>query len=216
VRGGDADRRTSERARKAPDHRGAANGERTKGLLAPEGEREGARGELYPRRSAMMRGVTVGTDGACQPNPGRGGWAAVVVQGGTVLRELTGHFRWTTNNRMELRAAIAALEALPEGSEVEVLSDSQYVVHGATAWSLKWERNGWRKTPNAREEVMNADLWRRLRAAMARHRVASFTWVKGHAGHPLNERCNALAEVIASGASVVPEEEDAAYTGGPR
>jgi ribonuclease HI len=215
VRGGDADRRTSERARKAPDHRGAANGERTKGLLAPEGEREGARGELYPRRSAMMRGVTVGTDGACQPNPGRGGWAAVVVQGGTVLRELTGHFRWTTNNRMELMAVIAALESLPGGSEVEVLSDSQYVVKGATTWSLKWESLGWRKSIHAQEEVPNVDLWRRLRSAAQRHK-ATFTWVRGHTGHALNERCNALAEVIASGASVVPEEEDAAYTGGPR
>ncbi|MEM9756577.1 MAG: ribonuclease HI [Pseudomonadota bacterium] len=134
------------------------------------------------------------TDGACSGNPGPGGWGALLVarDGDTTLREreLNGGSADTTNNRMELLAAIEALEALDRPSTITVVTDSAYVKGGITAWLATWKRNGWRTS--TKKPVKNEDLWRRLDAAAARHRV-TWEWVKGHAGHPENERADALA-----------------------
>ena len=132
------------------------------------------------------------TDGACSGNPGPGGWGAILVarEGETVLREreLSGGAAETTNNRMELMAAIAALEALSRPSRITLVTDSAYVKDGITRWIHGWKRNGWTKKGG----LKNVDLWQRLDAAAARHEV-SWEWVKGHAGHPQNERADALA-----------------------
>jgi ribonuclease HI len=134
------------------------------------------------------------TDGACSGNPGPGGWGALLVarEGERTLREreLKGGEALTTNNRMELLAAIHALEALERPSAVTVVTDSAYVKGGITQWLHSWKRSGWRTS--TRKPVQNEDLWRRLDEAQARHRV-TWTWVKGHAGHPENERADALA-----------------------
>ena len=134
------------------------------------------------------------TDGACSGNPGAGGWGAVLVAraGAEILkeRELSGGEPATTNNRMELMAAIAALEAVERPSRLTVVTDSAYLRDGVTRWIHGWKRNGWRTAD--RKPVKNEDLWRRLDAATARHEVA-WDWVKGHAGHPENERADALA-----------------------
>ena len=134
------------------------------------------------------------TDGACSGNPGPGGWGALLIarDGDAVKREreLSGGEALTTNNRMELMAAIAALEALTRPSSVTVVTDSAYVKGGVTQWIHGWKRNGWRTA--GRDPVKNEDLWRRLDAAQARHQVV-WRWVKGHAGHPENERADALA-----------------------
>lgn len=134
------------------------------------------------------------TDGACSGNPGPGGWGALLVarDGDRVLREreLKGGEALTTNNRMELMAAISALEALDRPSMITVVTDSAYVKNGVTGWIHGWKRNGWRTAD--RKDVKNADLWQRLDAAQARHRV-TWEWIKGHAGHPENERADQLA-----------------------
>ena len=134
------------------------------------------------------------TDGACSGNPGPGGWGALLVasQDGTVVksRELSGGEPDTTNNRMELMAAIAALEALERASNLTVVTDSAYVKGGITAWMHGWKRNGWKTS--TRKPVKNEDLWKRLDAAQARHTV-EWKWVKGHAGHPENEKADELA-----------------------
>ncbi len=134
------------------------------------------------------------TDGACSGNPGPGGWGALLVasEGGAVVkeRELKGGEAETTNNRMELLAAINVLEALDRASALTVVTDSAYVKGGITAWMHGWKRNGWKTS--TRKPVKNEDLWRRLDAAAARHDV-TWTWVKGHAGHPENERADKLA-----------------------
>ena len=134
------------------------------------------------------------TDGACSGNPGPGGWGALLVarDGDSVLREreLNGGEAMTTNNRMELMAAISALESLTRASEITVVTDSAYVKNGVSGWIHGWKRNGWRTAD--RKEVKNVDLWQRLDAAQARHRV-TWTWIKGHAGHAENERADALA-----------------------
>jgi ribonuclease HI len=134
------------------------------------------------------------TDGACSGNPGPGGWGALLVarDGDAVLREreLNGGEALTTNNRMELLAAISALEALGRASTITVVTDSAYVKNGIASWIEGWKRNGW-KTAD-RKPVKNEDLWRRLDEARARHRV-TWEWIKGHAGHPENERADALA-----------------------
>jgi ribonuclease HI len=129
------------------------------------------------------------TDGACSPNPGPGGWGALLRFGGHA-RELHGGEADTTNNRMEIMAAIRGLEHLARPSRVHVYTDSVYVRSGITSWVAKWKRNGWQTAD--RKPVKNADLWRRLDEAAARHEVQWF-WVKGHAGHPGNERADALA-----------------------
>jgi ribonuclease HI len=133
--------------------------------------------------------VTVYTDGACLGNPGPGGWAALIDTAGE-RRELTGFEPATTNNRMELTAAIEALRALAAGSEVDLHTDSQYLRDGMTDWLPRWKRNGWRTS--ARKPVKNADLWQALDQLAATHRVR-WHWVRGHDGHPENERCDALA-----------------------
>ena len=134
------------------------------------------------------------TDGACSGNPGPGGWGALLVakEGDRVLREreLSGGERMTTNNRMELLAAIHALEALERPSRLTVVTDSAYVKGGITQWLRSWKRSGW--LTSTRKPVKNEDLWRRLDEAQARHDV-TWTWVKGHAGHAENERADALA-----------------------
>ena len=133
--------------------------------------------------------VQIHTDGACLGNPGPGGWAGLLRWRG-IEREVAGGEPDTTNNRMELMAAIAALEALTRPSTVTLVTDSAYVKGGVTQWIHGWKRNGWRTA--GRDPVKNEDLWRRLDAAQSRHRVV-WTWVKGHAGHPENERADALA-----------------------
>ncbi|WP_432255309.1 ribonuclease HI [Limimaricola sp. AA108-03] len=134
------------------------------------------------------------TDGACSGNPGPGGWGALLQakDGDTVTkeRELKGGEAMTTNNRMELMAAIAALEALGKPSKLTVVTDSAYVKGGITEWMAGWKRKGWRTSTG--KPVKNEDLWRRLDEAAARHEV-TWTWVKGHAGHPENERADELA-----------------------
>jgi ribonuclease HI len=138
--------------------------------------------------------LTAFTDGACSGNPGPGGWGVILVarEGDVVLREreLSGGEADTTNNRMELMAAIAALEALTRASALTVVTDSAYVKDGVTTWIHNWKRRGWRTAGG--QPVKNLDLWQRLDAAAARHRV-DWQWVKGHAGHPENERADALA-----------------------
>ena len=134
------------------------------------------------------------TDGACSGNPGPGGWGALLIarQGDAVVkeRELKGGEADTTNNRMELMAAISALEALERPSRLTVVTDSAYVKGGITQWIEGWKRNGWRT--QARKPVKNEELWKRLEAAAARHEVR-WEWIKGHAGHPENERADELA-----------------------
>jgi len=134
--------------------------------------------------------ATLYTDGGCRPNPGPGGWAAVLLRPGEDPQELSGSEPKTTNNRMELRAAIEGLRALPAGHRVELFTDSEYVRKGITEWLERWRRNGWRTA--AKKEVQNAELWRELAAELERHRV-SWHWVKGHAGDRWNERADELA-----------------------
>ena len=129
------------------------------------------------------------TDGACSRNPGPGGWG-VVLRYGTVVKELHGSDPLTTNNRMELMAAIRALESLTRRSTVRLHTDSSYLRNGVTAWLPTWKRNGWRTA--SKQPVKNEDLWRRLDDAAGRHDV-QWLWVKGHAGDPGNERADALA-----------------------
>jgi ribonuclease HI len=139
------------------------------------------------------------TDGACSGNPGPGGWGAILIAkrpgaspGEEVAkeRELSGGEAHTTNNRMEMMAAISVLEALGRPSEVRVVTDSNYVKGGITTWMRGWKKNGWKTSAGA--PVKNEDLWRRLDAAASVHTV-KWEWVKGHAGHPENERADALA-----------------------
>ena len=139
--------------------------------------------------------VIIHTDGACSGNPGPGGWGAILEWNGH-RRELKGGEPHTTNNRMELMAAIMALEALKRPCDVDLYTDSQYLRQGITGWIESWKRNGW-KTAD-RKPVKNADLWQRLDTAVARHAV-HWHWVRGHAGHDLNERADELArEAIAA------------------
>lgn len=137
----------------------------------------------------MTQRVELFTDGACKGNPGAGGWGAL-LRYGEVEKELFGGERQTTNNRMELMAVIRGLDALKRASEVCVTTDSQYVKNGITQWIHNWKRNGWKTA--ARKPVKNVDLWQQLDEAVARHRV-EWEWVKGHAGHPENERADELA-----------------------
>lgn len=140
-----------------------------------------------------MKRVTIHTDGACLGNPGPGGWAAV-LQYGDQSREISGGEADTTNNRMELMAAIRALEALSRPSAVTLFTDSQYVQKGMTKWLADWKAKGWRT--KAKTPVLNQDLWQRLEAAAESHDI-TWQWVKGHAGNPLNERCDEIAEAEA-------------------
>ncbi|MDQ4119287.1 MAG: ribonuclease HI [Actinomycetota bacterium] len=147
---------------------------------------------VAPVGSPVVRGVVeIYTDGACRPNPGPGGWG-VVLRYGAHERELSGgEAGVTTNNRMELTATIRALEALTRRSVVHLHTDSTYVLGGITRWLDGWKRRGWRTGTD--RPVKNEDLWRALDAAVARHDVEWF-WLRGHAGHPENERADELAE----------------------
>ncbi|WP_397401510.1 ribonuclease HI [Phenylobacterium sp.] len=137
----------------------------------------------------MTPGVVIYTDGACSGNPGPGGWGAILMFG-EKTKEICGGEPDTTNNRMELMAAIQALETLTRPCQVELHTDSQYVMKGISEWIHNWKRRGWRTADN--KPVKNDDLWRRLDEARSRHNV-QWRWVKGHAGHEHNERADALA-----------------------
>lgn len=139
-------------------------------------------------RSEMPE-ITIYTDGACSGNPGPGGWGAILISG-EHRKELSGGERETTNNRMELMAAIEALDALKRPSNVVLHTDSTYVKDGITKWIHGWRRNGWRTA--AKKPVKNAELWQQLDEASQRHTI-EWRWVKGHAGHPENERADELA-----------------------
>ena len=139
--------------------------------------------------------VEMFTDGACSGNPGPGGWG-VILRAGAHEKELSGGEAMTTNNRMELMAAIRGLEALKSASTVRLHTDSRYVMDGATKWLKGWKVNGW-KTAD-KKPVKNDDLWRALDAGLARHAV-TWRWVRGHSGHPENERADALARAAIPG-----------------
>lgn len=161
----------------------------------------------------MSQPVVIYTDGACVGNPGPGGWAAILIWG-EHRRELNGALRNTTNNRMELLAAISALEALKRPCRVQLYTDSQYLKDGITKWVNGWVRRGWMTSD--KKPVKNVDLWQRLMAAVARHNGPDtgieWMWTRGHAGDTLNERADTLADSAARGASEsdpedVPEAE---------
>ena len=137
----------------------------------------------------MRKTVAIFTDGSCLGNPGPGGYGAVLKYK-QHLKELSGGFSLTTNNRMELMAAISALEALSRPVDITIVTDSAYVKNGVTEWIHGWKRNGWRTA--GKDPVKNAELWQRLDTAQARHKV-TWRWIKGHAGHAENERADALA-----------------------
>lgn len=141
------------------------------------------------RAAESKKAVEIYTDGACSGNPGPGGWAAILRFGATE-KELSGAEPATTNNRMELMAAIVALETLTRPCRVRLHTDSRYVKDGIETWIKGWKRNGWRTAD--RKPVKNIDLWQRFDSALARHEVR-FEWVRGHSGHPENERADALA-----------------------
>ena len=142
--------------------------------------------------------VSIFTDGACRGNPGPGGWGAILVADGTE-KELSGFEPATTNNRMELGAAIEGLKALTRPCTVQLFTDSKYVQQGMNSWLANWKRNGWRTAD--KKPVKNVDLWQQLDTLVQTHQV-TWHWVKGHAGHPENERCDALANAAIDAARV--------------
>ncbi len=150
-----------------------------------------------------MKKVELFTDGACSGNPGKGGYGAILRYNGHEM-ELSAGYRLTTNNRMELLAAIVGLEALKEPCEVELSSDSKYLVDAVTkGWVYSWKKKGWKKSDG--KPALNVDLWKRLLALMAVHKV-SFVWLKGHAGHPENERCDRMAVAAYNGQHLLEDE----------
>ncbi|HUP02887.1 MAG TPA: ribonuclease HI [Bryobacteraceae bacterium] len=140
-----------------------------------------------------MKKIQIITDGACLGNPGLGGWAAI-LRFNEHQKEIWGSERYTTNNRMELRAAIEALGQLQEECEVEIVTDSEYLKNGITSWIRNWKRNGWKTA--AGKPVINQDLWEELDGLVARHRT-TWLWTKGHASHTDNNRCDELASKAA-------------------
>lgn len=163
-----------------------------------------------------MTGVVIYTDGACIGNPGPGGWAAIVQQGAR-RTELTGRSHHTTNNRMEMRAAIVALESFTEPVAITLYTDSQYLRDGITKWVHGWQRSGWRTS--TKQPVKNADLWQRLIRAAALHDPAggvAWRWVRGHAGNPGNTRADALATAEARRASPADAADLDLISGGPK
>lgn len=150
--------------------------------------------EQRPANDPAMKQVDIFTDGACKGNPGPGGWAAILRMGAHE-KELTGGQVATTNNRMEMTAILRGLSALNEPCAVTVHTDSRYVIDGMTQWIFGWQKRGWLNA--AKKPVANEDLWRELIAAARPHKV-SWEWVKGHSGHPENERCDALASAEAA------------------
>ena len=150
--------------------------------------------ENYGKRKIMKK-IFLYSDGACSGNPGPGGYG-IILKYGDHYKELSGGFRNTTNNRMELMAVIKGLETLKEPCEVVVVSDSRYIVDSMEkGWARKWRANGWKR--NKKEAALNPDLWERLLDLCEKHSVR-FTWVNGHAGHPENERCDQLAVAAAA------------------
>ena len=144
--------------------------------------------------SIQRKHVTIFTDGACSGNPGPGGWGAI-LRYNQAERELSGGEKETTNNRMELTAAISALSALKEPCKVTLYSDSKYLVDGMSkGWAKGWRAKGWKKSDG--KQALNVDLWEKLILLLDVHKV-TFVWVKGHNGHPYNERCDALATAFA-------------------
>lgn len=137
-----------------------------------------------------LKNIQIFTDGACQGNPGPGGWGAILKYG-SYQREISGNEAQTTNNRMELTAVISALDLLKEPCNVEIYTDSQYVCNAIkNGWAIKWKNNNWMR--NKKEPALNTDLWEKLLNLLEIHNV-KISWVKGHAGHPQNERCDELA-----------------------
>ncbi|HAE78334.1 ribonuclease HI [Morganella morganii] len=151
----------------------------------------------------MSDKVEIFTDGSCLGNPGPGGYGALLRYKGHE-KALSEGFFLTTNNRMELLAAIVALETLSRPCDIVLTTDSQYVRQGITQWIHNWKRRGWRKADKS--PVVNVDLWQRLDAAITRHQI-DWQWVKGHAGHPENERCDELARAAAES----PSQDDTGY-----
>ncbi len=141
--------------------------------------------------------VEIFSDGACSGNPGPGGFGTI-LRAGQHVKELSGYAAETTNNRMELLGAISGLEALKRPCRVRLTTDSQYLVKGMTEWIDGWQRKGWKNSK--KEEVANRDLWERLLVLAEKHQI-DWCWVKGHAGHPENERCDELARLAISEAS---------------
>ena len=141
-----------------------------------------------------MKKIELYTDGACRGNPGNGGWGAILVYQG-VEKELSGGEEVTTNNRMELMAAIAGMEALKEPCNITLTSDSKYLTDAINkGWLASWKKNGWRKADKS--AVLNVELWQKIDELLSIHNV-EFVWVRGHAGHPYNERCDVLATTFA-------------------
>jgi ribonuclease HI len=155
---------------------------------------------MSSEKTASGEIVEIFTDGACSGNPGPGGWGAVLRFRG-VERDLSGYESSTTNNRMELMAAIAALETLKRSCRVRLHTDSRYLMDGVTKWLPDWKRRQWRTAD--KKPVKNVDLWQRLEAALERHQV-HWVWVRGHSGHPENERADALARGAISTARTGP------------
>ena len=137
-----------------------------------------------------MKKVSIYTDGACSGNPGKGGWGAVLVYNGTE-KEMSGFEAETTNNRMELTAVIEALKALKKECDITIYTDSRYVMEGVQEWMPNWKLNGW-KTTNKKSPVKNVELWQILDSLLSKHKI-KWVWVKGHNGHPENERVDKLA-----------------------
>lgn len=152
--------------------------------------------------SDIMKTVKIYTDGACSGNPGKGGYGAILEFNG-IKKELSCGFKSTTNNRMEILAAVVAMEALKEPCQVVLTSDSKYLVDSINqGWMEKWKSNNWYRTKN--EKAKNVDLFKRLDAQLNRHKV-EFVWVKGHAGHPENERCDQLATSAINGDNLIDD-----------
>lgn len=150
----------------------------------------------------MQKSLAIYTDGSCLGNPGPGGYGVVLIYNGH-RKELSSGYQQTTNNRMELMAAIAALECLTRPCEIDLTTDSQYVRLGITQWLQNWKRNHWKTSQ--KEPVKNQDLWQRLEAASQKHQI-HWHWVKGHAGHPENERCDELARIAATEQATLVDE----------
>jgi len=149
-----------------------------------------------------MKKVEIFTDGACSGNPGPGGFG-VILKSGNTIKELSAGYKKTTNNRMELRAVISGLEALKENCQVKIYSDSKYIVDAMKqGWARRWRRNNWHRNKN--EKAMNPDLWQQLLDLTDRHQV-EYIWIKGHDGHPENERCDQLAVAAAAGENLLED-----------
>ncbi len=162
---------------------------------------------IKPKSSISGDTIIIYTDGACTGNPGKGGYGAVIINGDR-RKEISGGYKLTTNNRMEMMGAIAALESLKSNCKVKLHSDSKYIVDAVIkGWAKKWQANGWRR--NKKEMAKNPDLWQELLDLCKIHDV-EFVWVKGHAGIPENERCDSLAVAAAHGSNLIA---DTGYTG---